>query len=153
MSIAIKIKNKQNISTIFVIIDDHDKRMQAIQILSSHNQKIYEAHKFLTYDDTNCCLIFDPVAEDWFIGVGQHDQVEITLNQLDELLKNGELIVTDPKFGLMKEPKEKQYKLIRPCLWFCKGDTVTTSEFNKYFKQDAIEQLIQYDFIELTQKP
>lgn len=152
MSTQIKI-NKQKISTVFVIIDDHDKRMQAIQILSSHNQKIYEACEFLLYDDTNYCLIFDPVAEDWFYGVGQHDQVEISLKQLDELLRNGELIVHNPIFGLIKESKEKHYKLLRPCLWFCKGDTVTTSVFNKYFKQAAIEQLIQYGFIELIQKP
>ena len=132
---------------IFIILDSN-KRNQVIDILSRHNQKIYEGNKKLICCEINYCLMFDPAAEDWFIGVGQHHQVEITLNQLDELLQNGELIITNPKFGLFKEPKEKEYKLLRPCLWFCKGDTVATSEFNKYFKQAAIEQLIQYGFIE-----
>jgi|LakMenE18May11ns_1017448.scaffolds.fasta_scaffold9785293_1 hypothetical protein len=150
MSLGIKI-NKQNISSIFVIIDDGDKRKEAIQTLSANNQKIDKMNTSLNYDSVFCCLMFDPAAEDWFIGVGQHDQVEITLQQLDEVLNNGEVVVTNPTFGLFKEPKEKQYKLHRPCLWFCKGDTVTTSEFNRYFKQDAIEQLLQYGFIELIQ--
>jgi hypothetical protein len=151
MSIGIKI-NKQNISSIFVTLDGN-KRNQAIDILSRHNQKIYEGNKKLISIETNYCLMYDPAAEDWFIGVGQHDQVEITLQQLDEVLNNVEVIVTNPTFGLIKEPQEKQYKLHRPCLWFCKGDTVTASEFHRYFKQDAIEQLLQYGFIELIQKP
>lgn len=137
---------------IFIILD-RNKRNQTIDILSKHSQKIYEGNKKLISIDTNYCLMYDPTAEDWFIGVGQHDQVEITLNQLDELLQNGELVVNNPTFGLIKESKEKYYKLLRPCLWFCKGDTVTSSEFNKYFKEAAIEQLIQYGFIELIQKP
>jgi hypothetical protein len=152
MSLGIKI-NKQNISSIFVIIDDGDKRKEAIQTLSANNQKIDKMNTSLNYDSVFCCLMFDAAAEDWFIGVGQHDQVEITLQQLDEVLNNVEVIVTNPTFGLIKEPQEKQYKLHRPCLWFCKGDTVTASEFHRYFKQDAIEQLLQYGFIELIQKP
>jgi hypothetical protein len=152
MSIQVKV-NKQNLTSIFVIIDDGDKRKEAIQTLSANNQKIDKMNIHLNYDKVFCCLMYDPAAEDWFIGVGQHNQVEITLQQLYEVLNNVEVVVTNPKFGLFKEPQEKQYKLHRPCLWFCKGDTVTASEFHRYFKQDAIEQLLQYGFIELIQKP
>ena len=41
----------------------------------------------------------------------------------------------------------KSYEIIRPLLWFCKGDIVTEKKLFKYFKKTAIEELITYSYI------
>lgn len=40
------------------------------------------------------------------------------------------------------------YKVLRPCLWFCKNDKVSKQQLEKYFNQEAIKQLIIDSFIE-----
>lgn len=40
------------------------------------------------------------------------------------------------------------YKILRPTLWFCKGDEVSVDQFEKYFTHEALTQLINYGFIQ-----
>lgn len=42
------------------------------------------------------------------------------------------------------------YKIKRGCLWFAPEDIVTLQNFRKYFSQVAIEDLIKWDYIEVT---
>jgi hypothetical protein len=39
-------------------------------------------------------------------------------------------------------------RILRPCLWFAKGDIIEQSKFLEYFTGNAIENLIKYEYIE-----
>jgi hypothetical protein len=41
-----------------------------------------------------------------------------------------------------------KYLILRPTLWFCKGDEVSVKNFDRYFTQEALTQLINYGFIQ-----
>jgi hypothetical protein len=40
-----------------------------------------------------------------------------------------------------------KYEVIRPLLWFCKGDLLEVEQITKYFKDNAIEELIKYSYL------
>jgi hypothetical protein len=40
-----------------------------------------------------------------------------------------------------------KYIVIRPLLWFCKGDELEVEQITKYFKDSAIEELIKYSYL------
>lgn len=44
----------------------------------------------------------------------------------------------------------KYYSILRPCLWFAKGDKIEVNKFREYFTQQAIKSLIDYGFIEVN---
>lgn len=39
-------------------------------------------------------------------------------------------------------------KILRPCLWFAKGDLIDLSKFLEYFTGRAIDSLVEYKYIE-----
>jgi hypothetical protein len=42
---------------------------------------------------------------------------------------------------------QSYYIVLRPILWFAKGDKVTPDKLNEYFTSKAIRSLLDYDFI------
>ena len=44
------------------------------------------------------------------------------------------------------------YKVLRPCLWFCKNDKVSKEQLTKYFNEEAFNELVRYGFIEEVKK-
>jgi hypothetical protein len=49
--------------------------------------------------------------------------------------------------AVVEEPK---YEILRPCLWFCKGDKVEVKDLHGYFLQNAIDKLVEDEFIKLV---
>jgi hypothetical protein len=41
------------------------------------------------------------------------------------------------------------YEILRPCLWFAKGDKVEIEKFKLYFTSTAIKSLIDYEYIKI----
>lgn len=41
----------------------------------------------------------------------------------------------------------KKYLILRPCLWFAKGDKVTHQKFCKYYTEKALQDLIDCDYV------
>lgn len=40
-----------------------------------------------------------------------------------------------------------KYEILRPCMWFCKGQFVECSKFQEYFTPKAIRSLLKDGFI------
>lgn len=49
-------------------------------------------------------------------------------------------------------PDTSNYEILRPCLWFCKGQRVKFEDFSKYYTPLAIRSLIEYGYIKIHQK-
>lgn len=45
-----------------------------------------------------------------------------------------------------------KYEILRPCLWFAKGEIVEVDKFREYFTSTAIVSLLNEDFIKVTTK-
>ena len=45
-----------------------------------------------------------------------------------------------------------KYKILRPTLWFCKGDEVEVSKMYEYFTAQGIKELIQYGYLQIFEK-
>jgi hypothetical protein len=44
-----------------------------------------------------------------------------------------------------------KYEILRPCLWFAKGQVVEVNKFKEYFTPHAIKSLIEYGFIKIIE--
>lgn len=42
-----------------------------------------------------------------------------------------------------------KYEILRPCLWFAKGEFIECSKFQKYFAPNGIKSLIEYGYIKI----
>jgi hypothetical protein len=42
------------------------------------------------------------------------------------------------------------YRILRPCLWFAKGDVVKDEKFWEYFKHKAVVSLLKDGFVEVV---
>jgi len=42
----------------------------------------------------------------------------------------------------------KSYKMLRPCLWFARGEVIMHEKFALYYTSHAINNLLSYKFIE-----
>jgi hypothetical protein len=76
-----------NKSNIRVTIDSTPKQQKAIQILNKHGETISNEKSSFSFDEFYNQLVFSSDGT-WSIFVGFIWQTEITLDQLDELLKN-----------------------------------------------------------------
>lgn len=43
-----------------------------------------------------------------------------------------------------------KYEIIRPCLWFAKGEFVKVEKFKEYFTPAAIKSLLNYGYIKIV---
>ena len=75
-------------SQILVTIDSEEKQKRAIDILSNYKEQIWKEDFAMDFDSNKNKLVF--ATEDWFIcyNVDLSDEIEISLDQLEELLKN-----------------------------------------------------------------
>lgn len=48
--------------------------------------------------------------------------------------------------------KNPKYEVLRPCLWFYKGQEVHKSEIEKWFTKEAFDQLVECGYIELSKR-
>ena len=48
---------------------------------------------------------------------------------------------------------EDHYMILRPCLWFVRGQKVEKEKFHKYFTEEALEQFFLYGYIEKYNNP
>ncbi len=46
----------------------------------------------------------------------------------------------------------KNYKIIRPCLWFARGEIITPEKLSEYYTSLAIGSLLKYKYIEECQQ-
>lgn len=49
----------------------------------------------------------------------------------------------------MEIPTSSRYEILRPCLWFAKGEMVPVRVFQSYYTAKAIRSLIEYDYIKI----
>lgn len=42
-----------------------------------------------------------------------------------------------------------KYEILRPCMWFAKGDFVPCEKVQEYFTAKAIRSLLEYGFIKI----
>ena len=42
-----------------------------------------------------------------------------------------------------------KYEILRPCLWFAKGEIVAVDKFKEYFTANGIKSLLQYEYIKI----
>lgn len=47
----------------------------------------------------------------------------------------------------MGEEGKIEYEILRPTLWFCKGDVLTSDKLETKFTPEAFVELIKYGFI------
>lgn len=45
-----------------------------------------------------------------------------------------------------------EYLILRPTLWYVKGEKYTESEMKRHFKDEAFQQLIDYGYIQEVKK-
>ena len=43
----------------------------------------------------------------------------------------------------------KHYEILRPCLWFAKGQKIEIEKFKEYFTPTAIRSLLEYKYIQI----
>jgi hypothetical protein len=77
-----------NKSDITVVIDSKEKQQRAIEILNKYKEHIWEEDFAMNFEPFRKQLVF--TSGDWYIcfDIDLNDEIEITLDQLDELLKN-----------------------------------------------------------------
>ena len=44
-----------------------------------------------------------------------------------------------------------KYEILRPCLWFAKGEFVEVGKFHEYFTSKAVKSLIEYHYIKIIE--
>lgn len=75
-----------NKTEIRVTIDSEEKKQRAIDILEKHMEKIWDDRIAMVFDVFHNSLIYSEDGNDWFINYQDESLIEITLEQLDELL-------------------------------------------------------------------
>lgn len=42
-----------------------------------------------------------------------------------------------------------KYEILRPCMWFCKGEFIEVNKFQEYFTCKAVKSLLSDGFIKI----
>jgi hypothetical protein len=73
-----------------VTIDSVEKQQKAIEILNRYSESIWDVKIAMDFDEDNNSLKFDNEedANNWFVGDYDVNLTEITLEQLETILKN-----------------------------------------------------------------
>jgi glutamine synthetase type III len=45
---------------------------------------------------------------------------------------------------------EGNVEILRPCLWFCKGQVITYEKMSEYYTKKAIDSLLEYGYIKIV---
>jgi hypothetical protein len=49
----------------------------------------------------------------------------------------------------MNNPNTARYLILRPCLWFAKGEMVEVDKFQSYYTTKAVKSLLDYNYIQI----